>query len=570
MQVPEDYLRELGLTDSDAHGRSVRIPYFDETGAEIGARFRIALEGPDKFRAPKKSRLGLYGISRLNAARSDTNIAIVVGESDCVALWFEGLSAIGLPTPSSWNEARDARYFDGFRRINVVLNPYNAEAMLEWLRQSSIRHRTYLVSLPADNDPAALRLANPMHFEEAWNDALARALSWQDYAQRSALEAREEAKQAAGSLLACPDILEAVADQCYGLGIAGERATVQLVYLVCTTRLLRQIVSLIVKGPSSSGKSFLVKTVLRLIPDDGYLAFTGMSEKALIHTNESLAHRHLVIYEAVGLRGGFLAYLVRTLLSEGHIKYQMPNRQIYKEGPTGLVVTTTEGSLHHENETRCLSLTMDDSRAQTAAIMRRQAATRGERDINPQWHALQRYLALSPSKVKIPYRGQLSREIKPEAIRLRRDFNTLLALISAHALLHQQLRQRDDDGTVIANVEDYRVVRGLVNDILSEGIEIGVSANVRETRQAVADLIVGGVAAVPLPQLARALRLDKSVVSRRVAKAVELGYLRNLETRRGQPARVVLADDIPDQVSLLPEPEVLEQGDKGGRVRLDD
>jgi len=35
----------------------------------------------------------------------------------------------------------------------------------------------------------------------------------------------------------------------------------------------------------------------------------------------------------------------------------------------------------------------------------------------------------------------------------------------------------------------------------------------------------------------RALNLDKSAASRRVAAAVEADYLRNLEDRRGRPAR---------------------------------
>jgi hypothetical protein len=354
-----------------------------------------------------------------------------------------------------------------------------------------------------------------------------------------------------------------VADQCYSLGVAGERKIVQLTYLVCTTRLFRQIVSLIVKGPSAVGKSFLVKTVLRLIPEDGYFPITAMSDKALIYTKESLVHRMLVVYEATGLKTGTQSNIIRTLLTEGHIKYPLPTHTIYKPGPTGLIVTTTEGNLHHENESRCLSITADDTPAQTAAIMRRQATSLGEQKIDPQWHALQRYLALSPIRVRVPYRRRLSQEIKPAAIRLRRDFGALLSLISAHALLHQESRERDGRGTIIANIDDYRIVRGLVNDILSEGIEIKVSPSVRETRQAVAGLITGGGSSVSLTQLARALRLDKSAVSRRVARTIDLGFLRNLEIRRGQPARLVLGDEIPDQLSLLPEPEVLEHGNSG-------
>jgi hypothetical protein len=337
LRVSQEFLRGLSLADTDAHGGcSIRIPYMDENGVETAVRFRIALDGADKFRANKKTRLGLYGLQRLNDARCDGVISLVIGESDCIAMWFEGIAAIGLPTPRIWDEARDARYFDGFRRINVVLSPHKGqEAMLELIRHSSIRDRVYLVALALFDDPAALHFDSPVDFEPRWNEAVSRAVPWRTYAKRSELEAREAAKQAAGPLLACPDILEAVADQCQLIGVTNERNLVQLVYLACVTRLLPDIVSLFVKGPSSAGKSYVVKMVLRLFPDEAFWAMTGMSEKALIYTNQPLSHRMLVIYEASGLKDGYTAYLVRTLLSEGHLKYDRPDYSVYKEGPTG-------------------------------------------------------------------------------------------------------------------------------------------------------------------------------------------------------------------------------------------
>src|SRR5438309_653127 len=102
-----------------------------------------------------------------------------------------------------------------------------------------------------------------MRFADAWEEALAGATPWSDYVKRSEIEAREEAKQKAAGLLKNPDILDAVKTVCQRLGVAGESRLVQLTFLVATTRVLDQIVSLIVKGPSSVGKSFTVATVLR-------------------------------------------------------------------------------------------------------------------------------------------------------------------------------------------------------------------------------------------------------------------------------------------------------------------
>jgi hypothetical protein len=65
------------------------------------------------------------------------------------------------------------------------------------------------------------------------------------------------------------------------------------------------------------------------------------------------------------MSGEFATYLMRSLLSEGRVRYEtvektsegMKPRLIEREGPTGLIVTTTAVKLHPENETRMLSLT---------------------------------------------------------------------------------------------------------------------------------------------------------------------------------------------------------------------
>jgi len=94
-------------------------------------------------------------------------------------------------------------------------------------------------------------------------------------------------------------------------------------------------------------------------------------------------------------------------------------------------------------------------------------------------------------------------------------------------------------------------VRKLVDDLFSEGIEATVSATVRETVGAVAALNKNEVW---LGELAAKLGLDKSAASRRLRDATERGYIVNLETRRGRPARIVLGDPMPEMVKLLPEP----------------
>ena len=147
--------------------------------------------------------------------------------------------------------------------------------------------------------------------------------------------------------------------------------------------------------------------------------------------------------------------------------------------------------------------------------------------------------------------------VPPVAVRLRRDFKTVLTLIRAHALLHQASRQKDADGCLKAEIADYAAVRELVADLVAEGADATIKPEVRETVKAVTDLLAGGKAEVMQADIKKALKLDKSAVSRRVTVAVDAGVLRNLEDRKGRPARLVLGDPLPDEIELLPEPERL-------------
>jgi hypothetical protein len=317
-----------------------------------------------------------------------------------------------------------------------------------------------------------------------------------------------------------------------------------------------------VKGPSSGGKSYSVEQALRFLPDCAYHAMTGMSERGLIYDEEPLEHRMLVIYEATGFEGELPSMIVRSLLSEGRLRWLTnedtpegrKGRWIEREGPTGLITTTTAVHLHPENETRLISVAVDDTRDQTAAVMLGIADDdKNEPDLR-RWHALQRWIELGDRRVDVPYASELARMIDPVAVRLRRDFKALLTLIKAHALLHQASRRRDDEGRIVACHEDYAAVGEVVADLISAGVQATVKATVRETVEAVEE--IGDEPSQS--QLARHLKIDQSAAQRRVREAVADGWLRNLEDRKGRPARLVPGDDLPDDKELLPDPAELE------------
>ena len=574
--LPVEFLKKLGLTNRNYQGKpAVRIPYRDEHGQEKSIRFRTALEkseeGDNRFRWRSGSKAMLYGLERLEKIRKAGYVVLVEGESDQQTLWYRKLPGLGIPGASNW-KAGWASHLEGIERIYAVIEPdEGGEALLDKLSTSGIGDRLYIVELGDHKDASGLYLADRENFKESFVTALKGAERWED---RRRAEQEAQSRQAWGAckdLVLVPNILEHFARDLARSGVAGESRIAKLLYLAVTSRLLQKPVSIAVKGPSSGGKSYLTEQVLRFFPESSYYALTAMSEHALAYSDEPLQHRFLVLYEASGMESDFQTYLIRSLLSEGKVRYEtvektsegMKPRLIEREGPTGLIVTTTAVRLHPENETRLLSLTVTDTQDQTRAVMAALAneAAGGGPDMNV-WRALQVWLEGVERRVTVPYAAGLAGLIPPIAVRLRRDFGTILNLIRAHAVLHQASRERDEEGRIVAAVEDYARVRNLVADLVSDGLGATVPATVRETVEVVRRLKEDTEEPATVADLAEELELDKSAVRRRVKAAGD--YINNLEDKRGKPARLVPGANLPDDVEVLPDPAALDPGSEAG------
>jgi len=573
-ELPENFLRGLGLRDVTYQDKpAVRIPYPDEDGQEVAVRFRVFLGGAEKFRWRSGDKPSPYGLRLLKETHSAGYVVLVEGESDCHTLWFYEIPALGIPGASNWRDGWVA-HLDGIAKIYAVIEPdQGGETLREKLTDcEAIRERLHLLELSEHKDPSALHLTDPDRFKERFEVALEDAKPWIQLERAEAQATSQEAWEHCNELAKAPNILERFAAELAQSGVAGEVSIVKLLYLAVTSRLLARPVSIALKGPSSGGKSHVVERVLSFVPESAYYALTAMSERTLAYSEEPIKHRFLVIYEAAGMSGEFATYLMRSLLSEGRVRYEtvektsegMKPRLIEREGPTGLIVTTTAVKLHPENETRLLSLTVTDTQDQTRAVMAALADEESEAGPNFEaWHALQVWLEGAEHRVWIPYARKLAELIPPVAVRLRRDFGALLNLIRAHALLHQATRERDGEGRIVATIEDYAAVRELVVDLVGEGVEAIVPATVRQTVVAVKRLREDSKGEpVTVAELARKLELDRSTVSRRVRNAKDRGYLRDLEDNPRKPSRLILGDDLPDDLQILPSPEDVRAGVK--------
>ena len=564
--LPIEFLLDLGLRDRKRDGKpAIVIPYLGTDSQVVATRYRIAMRG-DRFRWRSGAKPQLYGLWRLEDARNAGYIVIVEGESDCHTAWYHKIPAVGLPGAANWRDERDARHLDGIDKVYVVVEPDTGGlAVLKWLSMSVIKDRVHLVELGEHKDLADLHLAAGHRFEEVWQKAVAAAMPFTEIDARSAEAAHKRAAEACGHLIEDRDILSKFSKAVAAAGVVGETKSAKLIYLALTSRFFSRPISVVLKGPSSAGKSYTTERVLDFFPEDAFYSLTAMSDRALAYSDEPLEHRFIVIFEAAGLESDFATYLLRSLLSEGCVRYEtvektsegMRPRLIERKGPTGCLLTTTAAMLHAENETRMLSVNVSDSRQQTRVILDR-LAEEAEIDVNLEpWRALQTWLNGANHRVTIPYAKELAALVPEIAVRLRRDFHHVLTLIRAHALLHQASRDADEKGRIVASLDDYAAAYDLVADIIAEGVEATVRPEVRQTVEAVRNLLANGHDSVTVKQAAENLRLDASTASRRVAVARSLGYLKNDETRRRMPAKLVIGDKMPADIEVLPHPDRL-------------
>jgi hypothetical protein len=358
--------------------------------------------------------------------------------------------------------------------------------------------------------------------------------------------------------------------------VAGEEKNAKLLYLVATSRLFSKCMNVAIKGPSSAGKSEIRKQVLEFFPPEDIVSFTTLSEKSLLYYEFDFPHKILSMGEAAGIEEKNMQdYLLRELISEGKLRYPvvmkvdgkgMVTQTVVKNGPVAFMVTTTKAALHPENETRMLSVEVDDSEEQTRRVLDKVAEVVGmemERAAvdYPPWRDFQRWLVVGNHKVVIPFAKQLGRLIvSAKAPRLRRDFGQLLLGIKAHALLNQFHREVDERGRVVADIDlDYVPVAELMGGIVSEASGTSIQKEVQETIDAVKVATSGESAdfGATAFEVAKLLHLDKSSAWRRLRVAMDKGFITNLETRRGQPGRYRLTDQEIEPVELLPSPEAI-------------
>jgi len=293
------------------------------------------------------------------------------------------------------------------------------------------------------------------------------------------------------ALLDDHDLVQRFLEDTTTLGVVGEDENKVMLLLVMSSRRGDHPLNAVVKGESSGGKNHLVGAVARCFPPAEVVFTTSLSPQSLGYWQGDLKHKVLIVAEAAGSERA--DYSLRVLQSEGSLSFhyvakvdgQLQTVEKKVEGPAATITTTTRESLHPENETRIIELTLDETVEQTGRIHRRQAADRVAgidptriATIEELWRGAQRALESLP--VIVPF-AKLIR-FPTNRVRARRDFPKLLNLVEASAFIHQRQRERREVAGrmhLVADVRDYALAYDLMNAFLQR-VQAGV--NSREIR----------------------------------------------------------------------------------------
>ncbi len=367
-----------------------------------------------------------------------------------------------------------------------------------------------------------------------------------------------ELRRTVEDILRSPVLLRWILDGIELAGVAGEHALALILFLTGNSRLLKQPLAVIVQGPSSSGKSYVLERVAGLFPPNAVLIATDLTPNALYYLPAGeLKHRFVVTGERSRRHNDQAAQAtkaLREIISSGKLSKVHTvsdpagprTETVEQEGPIAYAESTTAPELFEEDANRCLVLQPDERPEQTRRILVASGLRLAGHDSAEQrerrqreFHALQQLL--EPLPVIIPFAEKLARLYPCEPLEVRRAFGQVTSMIQAIALLHQYQRPRDDAGNILAQPEDYWLARMLLADVLARSLGHQAPDALKRFIARLRDF----TGEHTVKELAQAMSMSERTVREYLDTLLQMGAIEQTSPSRGPiPAKWLITPDI--------------------------
>lgn len=347
-----------------------------------------------------------------------------------------------------------------------MLDIYSARHRAAYIKQASIELGLKDDAIKKDLGKVLLKL------EELQEKQIKGALE----PEEKKVSLSDEEQSAALELLKDPSLLSRILEDFNRAGVVGEETNKLVGYLAGVSRKLDKPLAVIIQSTSAAGKSALMDAVLAMMPEEEKVQYSAMTGQSLFYMGETnLKHKILAIAEEEGAENA--SYALKLLQSEGKITIastgkdattgNLTTQEYSVEGPVMLFLTTTAIDIDEELMNRCVVLTVNETREQTAAIHSMQRARQtlegllaeeDKKDIIQLHRNAQRLIR--PLLVVNPFANELT--FLDDKTRTRRDHMKYLTLIRTITLLHQYQREIK---TINHKGKQLKYIEATANDI---------------------------------------------------------------------------------------------------------
>lgn len=294
-------------------------------------------------------------------------------------------------------------------------------------------------------------------------------------------------------------------------------------------------VSILVKGSTSAGKSNLVSGTIALFPPESVSKLASLSKKAPLFGEDSVDGKILYFLEYCGAKDA--QFLIRLQQSEGIIAHEFTtiagrHRSIEVSQRTGFPViwtTTTKDRVFEDDETRYLSLAIDESSTQTLAIVK--AQIKGKPKVLKSdvavWREAVRLLAQYEPEARFPdWFGFVATKLPVAQVRVRRDWKRFLAFLKVIAKCRTWSDSKLHPKKVTVDFADYCAGYALLEKAFASTV-YGLPERTLSVARACRTLYTRFQRPVTAKELAGWLRWKESLVYKYVAKAVKASLIKH-------------------------------------------
>jgi hypothetical protein len=289
------------------------------------------------------------------------------------------------------------------------------------------------------------------------------------------------------SLLRDPELFTRIVDDMSALGYVGEDLNKVLVYLAASSRKLDDPISVLILSQSAAGKSYLVDTVRRLMPEDEVVAVTSLSDQALNYIDD-LTHKFLILGEAV--HGEVVEHQIREMLSGKELSRlvtikdpetgKMQSQVVRTPVIVSSVLSGTSHTINPENASRYFVVNADESREQTERIHEAQREKFSLEHLRAGAGAAETIIRTHQAAQRLLSKVAIVNEFAPHLgfptnlMRSRRDHDRFLDLIASVCFVRQYQKKTETVGGVEyirCDLEDYAVAyRIMVEGVLASTV----------------------------------------------------------------------------------------------------